>query len=419
MAAVLLGALWLRGGWQAGGSSLAAFLAAALAAVADLSLAAREPPEERDAALAQRGALVLVAAAEILALLDHPGARALRILAAVAVALGAWGLLVDAVAGCLPGALRERIGTLVRMDRIVGLVLPAPRFAALTGLVFLLGGLRAVPPGSVAIVERFGTPLPEVAPAGLLARLPPPIERSILVDVTTLRRASLVTAQTPLLCGDHAMVAAEALLHYRVSDPMAFAFHIEDPERALVQIGRAALVRDVGHQPQDAVLATARSDLETRVRDVTQRVADTVGLGVEVLDVHLSSVKVPAAVAASYLDVISADEEKRTLVNEAEAYAARVLPEAFGQATAIGFGAEGEALRTTAAAEGAVQRMAALHQGEALDPRSTRYRLFAEAVERALGERSLVLVPPGRRVWFGDGTTLPAPTGLSALPPAP
>jgi membrane protease subunit HflK len=417
-AAALLGALWLRGGWQAEGASLAALLAAASAGVADLLLAAREPAADRDAALTQRGALVMVVTAQALALLGHPGARVLLALAALAAGFGAWGLLADAVAGRLPGGPSERAGTVGRLDRAVGQILPVPRFAAFTGVVFLLGGVVAVPSGSVAIVERLGTPLQAVAPAGLLVRLPPPLERPILVDIASVRRAVLVTAQTPLLCGDHAMVAAEALVHYRVADPMAFAFHTEDPERALVQIGRAALVQDVGHQPQDAVLATARGELEARVRDATQGVADAVGLGVEVLDIHLSSVKVPAAVATSYLDVISADEEKRTLVNEAEAYAARVLPEAFGQASAVGLGAEGAALRSLATSEGEVQRMAALHQGVALDARSTRYRLYAEAVERALGGRPLALVPTGRRVWFSDGATLTAPAGAVALPPA-
>ncbi|MFH1467490.1 MAG: EamA family transporter [Pseudomonadota bacterium] len=417
-AAALLGALWLRGGWGDAGASVAGLLAAAMAVTVDVLLAAREPAEERDGAPSLRGALLLVVAAQALALLEHPGARSLPILAAVVVALGAWGLLIDAVAGRLPGAPSERAGTLGRMESAVARFLPAPRFVALVGVVFLLGGVRAVPPGSVAIVERLGTPLEDVRPAGLLVRLPPPLERPIIVDVTATRRIALVTADTPLLCGDHSMVATEALLHYRVSDPMAFTFHIEDPASALVQIGRAALVQDVGHQPQDAVLATGRAELEARVRTATQQVVDAVGLGVQVLDVHLSSVKVPAAVAASYLDVISADEEKRTLVNVAEAYAARVLPEAFGQATAIGFGAEGEALRAAAASEGAVLRMEASHEGAALDARSTRYRLYAEAVEAALGGRTLVLVPEGRRVWFGDAGALQPSVTATALPPA-
>jgi membrane protease subunit HflK len=239
------------------------------------------------------------------------------------------------------------------------------------------------------------------------------------VDVSALRRVELVSSDSPLLCGDHSMVAVQAVLHYRVSDPLLFAFHTDDPEAALVQVGRSALVRDVGHQSQDAVLASERSELEQRVREATQQVADNELLGVEVLDLHLSSVQAPAAVAASYLDVISADEEKRTLVNEAEAYAARVLPMAFGEAAARVLAAEGEALRSTARTQGRIQRMQALHQGVEISSATTRYRLYAEAVERALADQQLVLVPPGRRVWIGDSAGIGRPIGGRALPVEP
>jgi membrane protease subunit HflK len=415
----LLVALALRGGWDA---RLASWLAMGLAAVVwllDVGLAGREPRDERDTAPVLRGAVMLVFLGQALALMHHGGARLLLALAAVATALGAWGLLLDAFGGRLPGATSTERGSTGRMDRVVLLLQRPRRTAALLAVVYLLGGVHTVPPGSLAIVERLGAPLERLAPPGLLLRLPPPLERVVVVDVSALRRVELVSSDSPLLCGDHSMVAVQAVLHYRVSDPLLFAFHTDDPEAALVQVGRSALVRDVGHQSQDAVLASERSELEQRVREATQQVADNELLGVEVLDLHLSSVQAPAAVAASYLDVISADEEKRTLVNEAEAYAARVLPMAFGEAAARVLAAEGEALRSTARTQGRIQRMQALHQGVEISSATTRYRLYAEAVERALADQQLVLVPPGRRVWIGDSAGSGRPIGGRALPVEP
>lgn len=412
----LLAALALRGGWDAQvGTWLAVGLGAA-ALLLDAALASREPQAERDTVPFLRAAVLSVVFGQVLALMHHGGARLMLVLAAAAAAFGAWGLLLDAFQGRLPGAPAMEGSSARRMDRAVLVILRPRRLAVLVAAVYLLGGLYSVPPGSRAIVERLGAPLEQLAEPGLLLRLPPPIERVTVIDVAALRRAELVSSSSPLLCGDHAMVAVQAVLHYRVSDPLAFAFHTDDPEAALVQLGRSVLVGDVGHQSQDVVLASGRSELELRVRDATQLAADRSALGVEVLEVHLGSVQAPAAVAASYLDVISADEEKRTLVNEAEAYAARVLPMTFGEATARVLGAQGAALRSAARTQGRIARMRALHQGVEINAATTHYRLYAEAVERALDGHRLVLVPQGRRVWLSDTTGAVLPQAGRTLP---
>ena len=405
----LLAALVLRGGWDAQRASWLALGIGAVVLLIDVALTRQEAADERDEAPSLRAALLFVLLAQVLASMHHSGARILLVLAAAAAAVGIWGLLLDAFQGRLPGSPLADGGATVRMDRMMSQLLRPRWLAALVGAVFLLGGVHTVPPGSRAIVERFGAPLEKLAQPGLLLRLPPPDEQVTVVDVAALRRAELVRSDSPLLCGDHSMVAVQAVLHYRVSDPLAFAFHTDDPEAALTQLGRAVLVRDVGHQSQDSVLASGRSELQLRVRDATQEAADSAALGIEVLEVHLSSVQAPAAVAASYLDVISADEEKRTLVNEAEAYAARVLPMAFGEAAARVLGAEGEALRSGARTQGRIARMKALHQGVEINAATTYHRVYAEAVERALAGRRLVLLPPGRKVWITEtsGDVLP------------
>ncbi len=413
VAAALILALLLRGGWDAAQASWAAVALVSVALGLDIALGMREQEAERDGAVALRGAALLLAAGQLLGAMEHGGARLLLLFAAGAAALGAWGLLLDAARGRLPAAPSEEKGSTGRMDRVVGLLRSPRRWVPALAVVYLVGGVHVVPPGSKAIVERLGAPLERLAEPGLLLRLPPPVEQVTVVDVSTVRRAELVVPEDPLLCGDHSLVAVGAVAHYRVADPMAFAYHTSNPSEALVQIGRAALVRDVGHQSQDAVLAAGRSEVQQRVRADLQAVSDLVELGVEILEVHLSTVQVPAAVAASYLDVISADEEKRTMVNEAEAYAAQVLPQAFGEATARTLGAEGQALRTGAATLGRVARMRALHQGAEISATTTRHRLWAEAVERALAERRLVLVPAGRRVWLeGADGQLGASAGL-------
>jgi len=418
LAAALLAALVWRGGWSAGSASWAGVALGLLVFLVDIAIAAREPVSERDPATTVRAALLLVALGQCLALVEHSGSRVLLVLGAAATAMGAWGLALDALAQRQPAGAAGAASSSSRMDALVALLRSPPRLAAGLVLVYLIGGLSTVPPGARAIVERLGAPLQDLSDPGLLLRLPPPLERVILVDVAAVRRVDIAQPETPLLCGDHAMVAVQAVGHYRVSDPLSFAFQSEDPGAALRMVLRAALVSEVGHHSQDGVLTSERRSIQERVRSSAQVVVDRVELGVEILEVQLVAVQVPAAVAASYMDVISADEEKRTLVNEGEAYAAQVLPAAFGEAAARTLGAEGAALRSAAAAAGRVARMQAIHQGVELSASTTRYRLYAEAVERALASRRLVLAPAERRIWLGGAGHEPQAFEGARLPDA-
>jgi len=63
--------------------------------------------------------------------------------------------------------------------------------------------------------------------------------------------------------------------------------------------------------------------------------------------------------------------------------------------------AEGEGIRMLARAQGEVARWKAQVEGNKVDAVTTRTRLSMEAMEAAWAKTPLVLVPRGRRVWFG------------------
>lgn len=414
-AAVLLG-FGARGGWgQAPSSVLTAALALAVLVV-DAWLARQEPAEEREENSLVHLALVLVAAANLLGASGHGGSLWLAPAAAVAGASSAWFLGMDALAGRAPWSVSTRASYLRRAYTFPHRLATGPRLLGAGILVWCTGAFHTIPVGHRGIVEVLGRPLEQASEPGLLVQLPPPLVRVVEVDLDRIRRIDLVSTASPLLCGDQSLVSVSALLHARVSDPLKYTYNASDPESELATIGRAALVETVGRLAVDQVLTEGRRDVEERVLGRTQAVADRLGLGMEILAVHLASVSVPAPVAASFLDVISADEEKRTRINQAEAYAARVLPEAFGEAKARVLRAEGQALRMTATAEGEVARWRAQAEGDTVDPATTRMRLAAQALEESLAGRDLVLAPRGRRVWIGNDPAVPVvPPGSVAV----
>ncbi len=398
---LLLLLLYQRGGWGSPETSLAIMVPALLAPLLDRLLQNREQESERDWNLLPGVAALCLVLSQVFHWMGHWGGAVLLVLSAAVLVATAWGMIADALAKALPlpgpsetSASRRLEYLLRRLGRPVPLLV-------LLGLLYLLGGVRSVPMGGVAIVERLGAPLPLLEEPGLLIRLPPPWERVTTVDSSSIKRVELVDPDTPLLCGDHSLVAMQAVLHYRVADAFEYTYNTADPPAELRSLGRAAVVETVGHISQDTILTDGRRQVEESVRQYTQQAVDQVGLGAEILDVHLGSVAVPAQVLASFLDVISAEEEKRTSINLAEAYAAQVLPRAYGESVARTRKAEADAFRLLARSQGYNARLRAQRQGGIESLATTRYRIEMEHLEQSLSGQALVLAPAHRRLWLG------------------
>ena len=271
--------------------------------------------------------------------------------------------------------------------------------------IWALGAVHIVPTGHVGIVERFGAPVSQTDGAGLSLRLPPPIETMTVVNVGAERQLSL-PAQT-LLTGDQSMVSLEAVLHYNVSDADGFAYGSQSPTDTLRTLAEAALLEGVARSNQDVLLTTGRAETEIAVLKALQQVVDESGIGVAVSAVHLTAVRVPPPVVASFLDVITADEERQTEINLAEAYAADVIPRARGEAVARIVGSQGNASQIEAEAIGYDVWFRAVQRNAKKNMTVTRVRLQAEVAEEHLSPARLIAAPSGVRVWLDDGAEWP------------
>ncbi|MDP2311250.1 MAG: EamA family transporter [Pseudomonadota bacterium] len=408
--------LAVRGGWDVTAPTLGGALVALVVWLADRALVPREDLADLDTDPLASAALLTAAVGIGLAAVAHPMGPWMLRASALLVALAALGVFVAALRDADPRGVQG-------LDTVPAWFGQPRRLAVIAVIVLATGGLRAVPAGHVAVIERFGAPLPDPAPAGLLLRFPPPIETITLVDVASVRSIELTGGpggfeDTSLLTGDQSLVTAHVTLYYTVSGPLAYALRSSDPAAALGALGRGAVAESVARLPLDSVLTTGRREVEERVAVTTQAGADRVGLGVSIVAVQLSKVAVPPSVQASFLDVISAEEHKRGLVNSAEAYAAQVVPKARGDAAAVLEHAAGDAAGRTADAEGASAWIAGVSAGGASAPTLTRTRLWRERIAAALDHTPLVLVPRSIRVWIGGQQVSPTPApGRSA--PAP
>jgi membrane protease subunit HflK len=403
LALITLAGVLLRGGWQDPGLSvIAIFVIVAL--WVDVELARREAEADRDAQPLLQLALGLVVVGQAVSALGHPAGAWLITGAAGALCLSAWAVL----ASCF-GASPERY------DGVVRLLTPG-RLVVAGIVLFFAGGFHVVPPGHQALVERFGSPQADPLEAGLALRLPPPIERIERVDIESVRRVQIIQSGTTLLCGDQSMVSLGVVLHYSVSDPVGFAYGALDARELVQQVGRAAVVASIGRNSQDSVLTSGRPHIEKEVAGAVQAILDRLHIGVAVSSVRLINVSVPAPALASFLDVISADEERRTTVNLAEAYAVKVIPEALGMAVSHHEAAEVYAYERAIAAEVGDLRFRALVEGAQSGRSVTKTRLRFESLERSLSDQRVVVAPEDVRVWIGgQGTQFEGTQGRKAL----
>jgi len=366
----------------------------------DRVAAQNEPEQGRDRDPLGQLALLAAVAAEAFAMLQHDGAIWASWVARAALGLAA----LEVVSGGLRGTLHTRpvpvpLGDHSRWSK-------APVLAGAVIVLWLLGGVHAIPAGYVGIVERFGAPQSELAQPGFLLRAPPPIDRVVEVHVAQAREVEIVEAGTTLLCGDQGMVTLSATLAYRVEDPLQWAYGQADPDQVVAELGRSALVEVLAGSAADRVLAEGREEVEVRAAALTQEIAGD--LGVRIDAVQLQVVRVPPPVQAAFLDVISADEERLTTINEAHAYAARVLPEAGGRAVESLASADIAASEIAARAEADRLLFEAWSEGGRASASVTRERLAIEHAEATLAPLRLLVVPPDQRLWIGDVRTSPA-----------
>ena len=276
---------------------------------------------------------------------------------------------------------------------------------------WLSSGVYIVRPDEQAVVRRFGKAV-RVAPPGPHYHLPNPIEQVDKVKVKKVRRIEVgfrtialgtsakyrfVPEESLMLTGDEQIIDAHMTVQYHVSDPKNFLFNVKELETrqgAIMDATEVALRQVVGQRPIDDVLITEKSTIEIDVRELLQQIIDRYKSGVKIVEVKLQTVRPPTEVAAAFLDVLSAKEDKDRFIKEAEGYREDVLPKARAQAEKIEREAEAYQAERVEHAQGDTDRFLSILKEYTKAKDVTRKRLYLETMERILpGIRKFIIDP--------------------------
>ena len=263
------------------------------------------------------------------------------------------------------------------------------------------------------VVLRFGKFNRVVAP-GAAFKLPWPIESVTKVNATEIKAISDVV---PVLTSDENIVQVEYNVQYRITDARQALYGTRDAEEVLKEATLSSVREQVGRSTLDTVLG-ARDALAVTARERLQKSLNAYNTGLTVTELNLPNARPPDEVKPAFDDVNSAQQDKDRQISLARAYAAKIVPEARGEAARVRTTAEGYKTAQIARATGDANRFNLLLQQYRGAPEVTRKRLWLEAVQEVLSQNRKVIGGDSRQLLYLP--MAPAtPRGTSAAPPPP
>lgn len=257
-------------------------------------------------------------------------------------------------------------------------------------LFYVLSGVYTIESNQKGIVKVFGKPTESQVNPGIHYRLPWPISTVDIVEVDTIRIATM--PKSLMLTGDENLIEVEATAHYSVQDVFNFTYRFSDPQ-SMMSLAVESVVRQIiSRYPVDAVLTDKKGDIQKEALTTVQMTLDKSKVGIRLVALQLTKASPPAEVLPAFQDVASAREDQVTYLNEAYAYKNEIIPVSRGKAAEIS--ASSEAYRedkissSRGDAAAFLSRLLAFNENREI----TRTRLYIETMERVLPKVQKMIV---------------------------
>jgi regulator of protease activity HflC (stomatin/prohibitin superfamily) len=178
--------------------------------------------------------------------------------------------------------------------------------------VIAISGFRVAQQYERALVFRFGRFLGLKGP-GLFWIIPLGVDRAQKVDMRVFTDG---VEQQEAMTRDNVPVKANAVIWYRIVKPDLAIIQVQNVRMAVIQVALTTLRNLIGQHSLDDVLKEREKMsemLKTRVDQVTE------GWGVEVQNVEMKNVEIPASMQRAMAQEAEALREKRARIIKAEA----------------------------------------------------------------------------------------------------
>lgn len=194
--------------------------------------------------------------------------------------------------------------------------------------------------------------------------------------------------ESTMLTGDLNIVDVEWIIQYRIRDPKAWLFNMDDRPKTIRDISQSVINMLVGDRTILDVIGPQRTLIEEAGTQLMNDTLNSYGLGVEIIAVRLQNIVPPTGVQAAFEDVNMAQQDMNRLINEGKEAYNKDIPRARGEADQIVQIARGYASERVNRANGDVARFVSVYDEYRKAPDVTRDRLYYEMMEAIFAQET-------------------------------
>jgi len=237
--------------------------------------------------------------------------------------------------------------------------------------------IHTIGPQQRGVVTRFGKYVGTLQP-GLGWSLPAPIDIVSKIDVDNIHVVDIDTGsdgaagQNLMLTGDENIIDLAYSVRWSIRDPELYMFQLQDPDGTIKEVAESAMREAIARVTLNDAIGPQRSQIASRVAARAQELLDSYRAGVVIQGVAIKQADPPSEVMDAFKEVVAAQQNAQSYLNQARSYATQVMAKAQGEATAFD----------------------AVYVQYKLNPEVTRRRMYYETMEKVLAKTDKTIVEP-------------------------
>jgi modulator of FtsH protease HflK len=231
--------------------------------------------------------------------------------------------------------------------------------------------MHSISPGQRGVVNRFGRYSYTLGP-GIGLTLPSPIDRVTKIDVESIRSVDIGSEANNdlMLTADQNLLDIAYSVRWNIRTPELYLFEIADPDQTIKEVANSAMRSVVSQVSLNDAMGDRRAYIEGQVAETIQRVLDSYNSGIQIQGIAIKQADPPADVNDAFKEVTAAQQDAKSYINQANAYA----------------------LQLTAKAQGESAAFDKVYEQYKLAPEVTRRRMYYETMEQVLSKVNKTIV---------------------------
>ena len=222
--------------------------------------------------------------------------------------------------------------------------------------------------------------------------------RTLQAGVSTTYDQSDWSHESEMLTGDLNIVDVSWIIEYRITDPRAWLFNVDDSripgnrnednrDKTLRDVSQSAVNQLVGDRAILDVISSERESIEYEAKQIIQNKLDSYNLGVSITEAKMQQAVPPKGeVQDAFEDVNKAIQDRNRLINEGERAYYGEIPRIRGEAKQLVAEAEGYRQARTNRALADVALFNAIYEEYRRSPTVTRERMYYETLSEIFAE---------------------------------